>query len=86
MPLAASSTIASPGASRSPRLSRDLGLTMPVQAAARSMRPGSTMPASAGVSPPPQATPQALQARCQPATSACARCASANQSLPPAAQ
>ena len=50
------------------------------------MRPLSTMPASAGVSPPPQATPQMSQARFQPATSASARAASANQSEPPAAQ
>jgi hypothetical protein len=50
------------------------------------MRPASTMPASAGVSPPPQATPQVSQAAFQPATRACARSASANQSLPPAAQ
>ena len=37
------------------------------------MRPASTMPASAGVSPPPQATLQTSQARFQPSTSACAR-------------
>ncbi|ABM95490.1 hypothetical protein Mpe_A2535 [Methylibium petroleiphilum PM1] len=86
MPLDASSTIASPGASASPTDSRDFGLISPVQEAARSMRPASTMPASAGVSPPPQATPQVSQACFQPATSACARCASPNHSLPPAAQ
>ena len=48
--------------------------------------PGSTMPASAGVSPPPQAMPQWSQARFQPATSSAARSPSANQSEPPAAQ
>ena len=59
------------GASASPSDRRVFGLTMPVQAAARSMRPLSTMPASAGVSPPPQATPHGSQARFQPSTSAC---------------
>ena len=86
MPLEASSTIASPGASASPSDSRCFGLTSPVHEAARSMRPASTMPASAGVSPPPQATPHTSQACFQPSTSAWARCASPNHSLPPAAQ
>ena len=86
MPLEASSTIASPAASRSPSDSRSFGLMRPVHEAARSMRPASTMPASAGVSPPPQATPQTSHARFQPSTSACERCASPNQSEPPAAQ
>ena len=86
MPDEASSTIASPAPSLSPTDSRSFGLIRPVQEAARSMRPPSTMPASAGVSPPPQATWQTSQAFFQPATSACARCASPNQSEPPAAQ
>ncbi len=59
---------------------------MPVHEAARSTRPSATMPASAGVSPPPQATRQVSQAFFQPATSAWARAASLNQSEPPAAQ
>jgi hypothetical protein len=50
------------------------------------MRPASTMPAKAGVSPPPQATLHTSQARCQPATRACERAASLNHWLPPAAQ
>jgi hypothetical protein len=48
MPLEASRTMASPGARWSPSDSRSFGLTMPVQAAARSIRPASTMPARAG--------------------------------------
>ena len=86
MPLEASMTIASPAPRRSPSESRSFGLTMPVHDAARSIRPGSTMPASAGVSPPPQAMPQWSQARFQPATSSAERSPSANQSEPPAAQ
>jgi hypothetical protein len=70
MPLDASSTIASPGASLSPTDSRSFGLISPVQLAARSMRPSATMPASAGVSPPPQATWQVSHAAFQPSTSA----------------
>ena len=86
MPLEASRTIASPGERWSPSDSRSFGLTMPVQAAARSIRPASTMPARAGVSPPPQDTLQISQARFQPSTSAWRRPASANHSEPPAAQ
>ncbi len=50
-----------------------------MQDAARSMRPASTMPARAGVSPPPHATPQASHAFCQPLTSCWARALSPNQ-------
>jgi hypothetical protein len=48
--------------------------------------PPSTMPASAGVSPPPQDIPHCSQACFQPRRALAARCASSNQSEPPAAQ
>ena len=86
MPLDASSTTLSPGASRSPSVSRDFGRTRPTHDAARSMRPSATTPASAGVSPPPQETPQRSHAAFHPATRSRARSASENQSLPPVAQ
>jgi len=86
MPLDDSSTMALPAARLSPTDRRVFGLMMPVHDDARSMRPDSTMPARAGVSPPPQATPQASQAAFQPSTRALARTLSLNQSLPPAAQ
>ena len=86
MPELANSTIASPGPSFSPKVKRALGRTMPTHDAARSMRSSATTPAKAGVSPPPQATPQASQAARQPSTRSLARCASSNHALPPAAQ
>ncbi len=59
---------------------------MPTQEAARSMLEGTTTPASAGVSPPPQETSQISHAACQPRTRSSMRGTSENQSLLPAAQ
>jgi hypothetical protein len=86
MPLDASSTIASPGDSRSPRTSRDFGFTIPMQAPPKSIVSGAITPARAGVSPPPHVAPDSTHASVQPRTRSAARSRSSNHDAVPTAQ